>query len=141
MRPTGQRNQWARLTGWMLSILVLGLLSPSEAWATCGEYHKMPIRSHHVVKVGIIELPGMVDADANPLPLPKPCNGPHCSSMPTAPIVPTTPTVRLLDQEWGWLNELIAPQSPDGSHLLEHEQNLDPVCLCLSIFHPPRSNS
>lgn len=124
-----------RLAGGGLPLLALLCCAPSVARADCGDY--VVTRLTHLDQA----MPdGLRHAAESPAPAGprKPCNGPHCSRIPAAPLAPVPTVTSPAPQEWGWLGGESHPTALGRWAWLIDSSPQHPVRLARTIFHPPR---
>ncbi len=132
--------------GAILALTALALLAPTAAEAGCrhlaGEASRaapfpFPFHFHRLARSGAL---GAVESSDAPAPAaPRPCSGSLCSRRAAnAPMAPKAPPQRIGDP--GDLLELIAPKAVGARTIVRAiaEDDLRPVNLGPSIFHPPR---
>lgn len=144
----------------LVAVVVAALLGvalvPNVAFASCGDYVFIRDASGKLVRASSA-LPGHVSpcpggvcheatqqeaADEPVVPVKRPCNGPHCGSVPSAPLAPIPVPVST-----GQVRDLVAlasaSSSQDDVHLLSRElrqsrQLLAEIHLPQDVFEPPR---
>jgi hypothetical protein len=122
----------ALLAGWAVPILAVLCCAPSVARAGCGDYVITRLDPHTQITTADQQHPAQ-------LPTPrKPCNGPHCSRGPAAPLLPVPTVAPPAPQEWGSLLAGPAFGAPDRGGWPVDTSASHPFHLAISIFHPPR---
>ena len=107
--------------------LLLSLLAPQSAHATCGDHvlwGKQPEQGPHLP----MESPRG----------PKPCSGPECSQQPSPSPSPTPLRVTLEQERWPALVEVVLAPGIDRAAVADFSARLHPDSHPLAIFHPPR---
>src|SRR5262249_26882691 len=128
-RPRGRTliGTWAGTA----SALLLGLVLPSQAQGSCGDYlHRVPTQ------------PGADTRADVPLPAPHtPCHGPTCSQQQSAPLPAPAPQPTSDSNDSAQLSTMLALLSHDGVESLVLPEPCPSTHLLGSIYRPPRSLS
>jgi hypothetical protein len=115
-----------RTVGIAAAILAAVAASPKRAEASCGNYV-------HIAAPG--------EEDSAPAPMPKPCDGPNCSSRQTPPVSPLSAPV----VEWDASKSVarlageVVPANESKTYRAARSTLLLPDPVRSSIFHPPRA--
>jgi hypothetical protein len=136
---------WVRLgTGALAALVVSGLLTPSAARASCGDYLVMKPGSHSAPSQGPGQnqtKPERQESTSDPVPQPLPpgpsCPGSQCSRENPQPPAPTPPP-RLTGEQWAVVLLSMLCDGLESTRYGLHEQRQRPVHHPLAIYHPPR---
>jgi hypothetical protein len=125
----------------ILVALGQGVLAPSRAQASCGDYVLVGGQtfSHSRAQSGTTNIrDSQLERVANVPSGPCPCSGPQCSQNPPRPIVPVAPVTSITASDWGML-EVAAPLVLSNSRFAAIEQiSQSPPVALSAVYRPPR---
>lgn len=126
----------------LLTFLVIGLVSPSTAWAGCGG-HFVNTRSpaSSLAHLELLDLARSGSAPAGQMPgeLPKPCSGALCSGNPAPPLSTIPSVLPQIGSHWALSVFTDSPRAPEVFDRLLAETAIYALHHSCSIFHPPRT--
>ncbi|MDG3004357.1 hypothetical protein [Paludisphaera mucosa] len=138
--PARSVGLWA---GAILSLLVTGLIAPSQAQAGCAHYVKhrsaADAFAHRLDPLVAGSAEASTDAPSTPdgPRRPAPCSGPSCSGQPASPTPPPVTTIKLVEA-WACLVPRRSPSRIDSTPTLPPSCTLGPIHRGEPVFHPPR---
>jgi hypothetical protein len=126
----------------ILVALAQGVLVPSRARASCGDYVLVGGQTiaHSGAEPAAMNARGpRLDQVASVPAGPCPCSGPQCSQNPPRPVgVPVAPVTSVTTSDWGML-DVAAPPVLSNSRFAAFEQDPQTPPVALSaIYRPPR---
>jgi hypothetical protein len=140
MQAMGRR--YARIyAGAYLTLLVGGLVAPSPARATCGDYAcSQSQRDALRHDAGLLDVMHGALSSTDPMPSSpvRPCHGPLCSRKPSQSPIPTPMASQVSSERWFCtLAQTPTPERGSAIGLLD-EIHVHSVRRSCPIDHPPR---
>jgi hypothetical protein len=126
-------------SGAILTLLVLGIFTPSAAKAGCSA-HYLASTPQPGIPLELLSLAGALPTpeDESPRERPTPCSGALCSGNP-APLPTTMPSVPPPGgSQWAVPVASSSPACPGAFARFPHQAIFRPVDRADAIFHPPR---
>jgi hypothetical protein len=130
MRRAHLRTKALANVGALLTLLAIGLCSPSPSWGDCRHSAERPA-------IGIeFSRPDGPSTEPGQSPPPMPCSGLRCSGNATPPLTPAN-QARPRTDSWGLSIEPDPIDRPGHSDREVEEILVRPVRMVISLFRPP----
>jgi hypothetical protein len=135
MALLGTANQIRLATGVIFGFLLTGIVAPSPAWASCGDYAQRGAKSAHDLKMSQTDHSRPMIPEERKIP----CNGPNCSRGSEIPVVPDSP-VPVNPTDWAMGLSAFTLMSQPPARISFVDGSARPVPFLFSVYHPPRNS-